>query len=177
MPLGELLADRGQAHQVVAIGGGALSLLGLTERSTEDIDLVGIMERETLQSARPLPVTLVAAIADVAELLGLQPKWMNNEPTGLLRNGLPDGFLERCVSRTYGGLTVLFASRLDQIHLKLLAIDRPNDKHHVDLKRLQPTREELLEAVAWTRRHADGEGFELELRAILATFDVGLDDG
>ena len=174
--LGELLADQGYEHQVVAIGGGALSLLGLIERSTEDIDLVGILERDTLQTAEPLPATLVAAIADVAQLHGLHPKWMNNGPTSLLRNGLPDRFLERCVSRQYGGLTVWFASRFDQIHLKVLAIERPNDKHHVDLKRLQPSRGELLSAAAWARRQATGEVFEMELRSILASFDVVLDD-
>jgi hypothetical protein len=90
--LGELLTDRGHAHQVVAIGGGALSLVGLTERSTEDIDLVGLIERDALQSAQPLPATLIEAIADVAQLLGLHRKWMNNGPTSLLRHGLPDGF-------------------------------------------------------------------------------------
>jgi hypothetical protein len=175
--LGELLTDRGHAHQVVAIGGGALSLVGLTERSTEDIDLVGLIERDALQSAKPLPDTLIEAISDVAQLLGLHRKWMNNGPTSLLCHGLPDGSLERCTQRRYGGLTVLFASRFDQIHLKLLAIARPNDKHHVDLQRLQPSGDELASAVAWARRHATGEVFEMELRASLATFGVRLDDG
>lgn len=175
--LGELLADREHEHRVVAIGGGALSMLGLVERSTEDLDLVGVIEGETLQTADPLPATLVEAISDIAQLHGLQRKWMNNGPTSPLVHGLPAGFLTRCTPRTYGGLTVLFASRFDQIHLKLLAIDHPNDKHHVDLRRLQPTREELLAAVSWARTQAVGEVFEMELRRTLASFGVELDDG
>src|SRR4051812_30397032 len=94
--LGDLLADRGHEHRVVAIGGGgALSMLGLVERSTEDLDLVGVIESETLQSAEPLPATLVEAISEIAQLHGLQRKWMNNGPTSLLVHGLPAGFLSR----------------------------------------------------------------------------------
>ena len=36
--LGELLADRGHAVELVAIGGGSLLLLGLIERPTKDLD-------------------------------------------------------------------------------------------------------------------------------------------
>ncbi|HWO24003.1 MAG TPA: DUF6036 family nucleotidyltransferase [Kofleriaceae bacterium] len=175
--LGELLADQGHSHRVVAIGGGALSMMGLVERSTEDLDLVGVLEGDTLQSAEPLPSTLVEAISDVAKLHGLQPKWMNNGPTSLLVHGLPEGFLDRCTPRTYGGLTVLFASRFDQIHLKLLASNRLNDKHHADLRRLQPTREDLLAAASWARTQAVGEVFEMELRRTLASFGVEFADG
>lgn len=173
--LGDLLADRGETFVVVAIGGGALSYLGLVERSTEDIDLVGLIANEGLVSAEPIPGPLVAAISDVAELHRLQPKWMNSEPTSLLHHGLPSGFLGRCARREFGGLTVLFADRFDQIHLKLLATSRPGDKHHVDLQHLRPTREELLSAAEWARSQAVGEGFEMELRASLATFGVELD--
>jgi hypothetical protein len=60
---------------------------------------------------------------------------------------------------------------------ELLAIDRLDDKHHADLRRLQPTREELLAAASWSRTQAVGEVFEMELRRSLASFDVELDDG
>ena len=174
--LGDLLTDRNETYVVVAIGGGALSFLGLVERSTEDIDLVGLVADEGLVSAEPLPTPLAEAISDVATLHRLQAKWMNGGPTSLLRQGLPVGFLDRCTHRRFGGLTVLFADRFDQIHLKLFAISRPFDKHHSDLQRLSPTREELLAAAAWARTQAVGEGFEMELRAALDTFGVKLDD-
>lgn len=174
--LGDLLADRNEPQVVVAIGGGALLFQGLIERSTEDIDLVGLMSRDELVSAQPLPAALAEAIADVAQLHRLPPKWMNGGPTSLLRHGLPSGFLDRCTRRQFGGLTVLFADRFDQIHLKLFAISRPFDKHHSDLQRLSPARDELLAAAQWARTQATGEGFEMELRAALATFGVNLDD-
>lgn len=41
--LGDLLMDRGEPYTVVAIGGGALQFRGLTERSTEDIDVVAML--------------------------------------------------------------------------------------------------------------------------------------
>jgi hypothetical protein len=93
-----------------------------------------------------------------------------------MRLGLPTGFLGRCTRRQFGGLTVLFADRFDQIHLKLFAISRPFDKHYHDLRRLSPTREELLAAAAWARSQAVGEGFEMELRGALDAFGVTLDD-
>lgn len=176
MAVGELLADRGERHAVVAIGGGALSFLGLIQRSTEDIDLVALLANDTLTSAEPLPPSLATAVAEIATMYRLDPKWMNAEPTSLLRHGLPKGFLDRCVRREFSALTVLFASRFDQIHFKLLAISRPNDKHHADLKQLEPTREELWSAVRWVRTQATGEGSEMELRAALASFGVDLDD-
>src|SRR5690349_17382175 len=99
--LGDLLADRQEQYVVVAIGGGALSYLGLIERATEDIDLVGLIEGEMLVSAEPIPARLVSAISDIAQLHRLQPRWMNGEPTSLLHHGLPRGFIERCVRREF----------------------------------------------------------------------------
>jgi len=174
--LSDLLADRGEHHVAVAIGGGALSFLGLIERSTEDIDLVGFVNNGTLITAEPMPGTLLDAITAIGALHGLNPKWMNGEPTSLLRHGLPDGFLARCVRRDFGGVTLLLASRFDQIHLKLFAFERPGDKHELDLRRLAPTRDELLSAATWVRTHAVGEEAEWELRAKLRRFGVELDD-
>jgi hypothetical protein len=91
--LGDLLADRGQTFEVVAIGGGALAMIGLIDRPTEDIDLVAVMRDATLCTAQPLPAALQIAVADIAALHGLHGKWMNGEPTGLLRHGLPVGFV------------------------------------------------------------------------------------
>ena len=174
--LGDLLADRAQAFEVVAIGGGALAMLGLIDRPTEDIDLVAVVQDAELCKAQPLPPELQAAIADIAALHGLHGKWVNGEPTGLLRHGLPAGFLARCSRRSFGGLSVLLASRFDQIHLKLLAISRQDDKHHADLRQLQPSVAELRAAAAWARTQATGAGFEFELRGVLATFELESND-
>lgn len=46
-------------------------------------------------------------------------------------------------------ITVLSASRLDQIHLKLYAlVDQGAARHEQDLRALKPTTEELLQAGA-----------------------------
>jgi len=171
--LGELLRDRGQHVTICVIGGGALNLLGLIQRSTEDIDVVALVDH-TMISAEPLPATLVDAVLEIARLHDLRPSWLNNEPTGMLKHGLPEGFLERCTRREFAGLVVLLASRLDQIHLKLYAAAHPRDKHYGDLRALHPAREELVLAAAWVRTQVVGDGAEAELKALLGA--LGVDD-
>lgn len=180
--LGDLLLDRRERFEVAAIGGGALVLLGLIERATEDIDLVAIGSADGLVTAEPLPSALETAIADVARALRLDTKWMNAGPTSLLRFGLPDGFTERCTGRRFGGLTLLLASRFDQIHFKVFASadtyhgGEKRGKHHNDLVRLAPTRDELLMAIRWARTHDPSDGFLLQLRGALQPFGVEPDD-
>lgn len=123
---------------------------------------------------KTLPPDLAEAVADVARVLDLPANWMNGGPTSLLRFGLPEGFVGRLERRVYGGLGLSLASRYDQIHFKLFAAadDRPRGKHHVDLQRLQPTRDELLAAARWTKTHDPSEGFALMLAGVLAAFGV-----
>lgn len=159
--LGALLADRGHTYEVVAIGGGGLLLVGHTVRPTKDLDLLAIVEASEYQSAKPLPAPLAEAIADVALLLGLPGDWLNSGPTSQLRFGLPEGFRERTVRRVYGGLTINFASRLDQICLKLYAAvdDSPRGKHFADLQTLAPSAEEIAFAASWVKTQDAAEEF------------------
>ncbi|CAN5780641.1 hypothetical protein BH11MYX2_BH11MYX2_14730 [soil metagenome] len=177
--LGALLADRDQYFDVVIVGGGALVLAGLIDRATKDIDVIALRTKQVLASAEPLPAELVKAASEIAALLGLAPDWFNNGPASALRLGLPDGFLGRCEQREYGALTVLVASRYDQIHLKVYAAadNAPNGKHHMDLKRLHASEQELRAAADWTRTHDPSEGFALMLRGLLATFGVEYGNG
>jgi len=173
--LGELLEDRGQPHEVVAIGGGSLLLIGEIERPTKDLDLVALRLGDALVPAgRPLPATLAEAVADVARVLDLPTAWMNGGPDSLLRFGLPAGFVQRLERRGFGGLGLWLASRLDQIHFKLYAAadDRPGGKHDRDLRRLAPTADELLAAARWARTHDPSEGFALMLEGVLRSFGL-----
>jgi len=174
--LGQLLLDRGHRFEVVAVGGGGLLLIGLIDRPTKDLDLVALRDAGTLTSASELPRPLAEAVEDVARVLDLAPDWVNGGPTSLLRFGLPEGFLDRVERREYGGLVISLASRFDQIHFKLYAAadDRPGGKHHVDLKRLRPTHDELRAAASWTRTHDPSEGFAIMLAGVLRAF--GLDE-
>ena len=73
------------------------------------------------------------------------------------------------------GLTVDFASRLDQIHLKLYGlVDQGLGKHEADLRALTPSREELIRAARWTRTHDPSPGFREMLERALQY--LGVDD-
>lgn len=149
--LGQRLGQSKQHYEVVAIGGASLVLLGYIDRATKDLDLVAVMEAGHLMSARPLPQGLLKEIALVGAALEIGENWMNDGPTSLLKAGLPDGFKERLEIRKYDGLTIYFASRLDQICFKLYAaVDQgPASKHYADLKQLEPTCDELKIAEKW----------------------------
>ncbi len=99
---------------------------------------------------------------------------MNTGPASLLDLGLPDGFRARLERRTYGGLELSLASRFDQIHFKLYAAadDVPGGKHHVDLKQLHPTHEELRAAAAWARTHDVSHEFARTIVEVLRDFGV-----
>jgi len=172
--LGEQLSAGGSRFELVAIGGSALLSLGLIDRRTRDVDLVALLEDDQLVTPKPLPPALVEARDRVARDFGLDEDWLNAAPSSLLDFGLPDGFLGRVETRTFGpALTVHFASRLDQIHFKLYAlVDQGPGKHEADLKSLAPTRDELLQAAAWARTHDPSEGFRTMLLSALRYLGV-----
>jgi len=145
-------------------------LLGLIVRATKDVDVVARLDKDRLVPADPLPVALADAVAAVADDLGLAENWLNPGPAALLDFGLPDGFVDRCVRRSFGGLEARIASRYDQIHFKLYAAtdQGPRSKHVGDLRQLSPKREELLAAARWCRTHDPSEGFLLMLLRTLA---------
>lgn len=170
--LGELLEEDKTAHEIVVIGGGGLVLLNLIDRATRDIDVVALCEGGIYQTAEPLPPLLKQSIKAVALLLNLDEDWVNAAPTDLLQRGLPEGFQSRAVVCRYRALTVQLASRYDQIHFKLYAaVDQgPKSKHFADLKRLKPSKEELIAAARWCLTQADG--IEEDLRGAMHDFGV-----
>jgi hypothetical protein len=172
--LGEQLAAHGESYALAVVGGSALLALGFISRPTRDVDVLAIVEDRELVAAQPLPATLLDAAHTVARDFGLPDEWLNPGPTSLLDLGLPDGFYERAQHRVYGpGLEILFASRVDQIHLKLYAtVDQGAGKHLDDLTALQPTDQELLDAARWSRSHDPSEGYLSVLKRVLAHFGV-----
>ncbi len=172
--LGALLAERGLRYELYAVGGGALQLLGLIVRPTKDIDVVGLVERDVIVPARPLPPALRGAIADVATLLDISEGWMNPGPASLLDLGLPAGALQRSLRPEWAGLALRLAAREDQICFKLYAaVDQgPDSKHFEDLVTLGPSRDELLVAATWARTHDPSEGFRGQL--LRALRDLGV---
>jgi hypothetical protein len=175
----EHLLRAGRHCELVAVGGSALLALGLITRPTKDLDVVAVADAGRLRTADPLPYELLEARDRVARDFDLAEDWINGGPTGLLELGLPAGFMSRVETRSYGdGLTVHFASRLDQIHFKLYAlVDQGAGRHEQDLRALKATPEELLQAARWTRTHDPSAGFrEMLARALdyLGVKDVDL---
>ena len=174
--LGEQLAVQDAQIELVVIGGSALLAIGLISRPTRDVDVVGLLTAEGIADPRPLPKPVVVARARVARDFGLPEDWLNTGPADLLDFGLPDGLVGRLDRRDYGpALSIHFASRFDQIHLKLYAMaDQGPGRHEADLRALNPTHDELLTASRWTRTHDPSEGFREQL--VAALFYLGIQD-
>jgi len=172
--LGELLDARGQSYALVTVGGGSLLLLGLSVRPTRDLDVIALANGGVYRKADPLPPALVEAARDVGVAAGVGESWLNAGPASLVDFGLPDGFMERTEVRRYGGLTLYIASRFDQICFKVYAaVDQaPASKHLDDLRLLQPTPEELIDAGRWSMTHDPADGYLTQLVAFLRMLDV-----
>ncbi|MCK6514393.1 hypothetical protein L6R46_04975 [Myxococcota bacterium] len=156
-----MLLDRGEAHELIVIGGGGLMLLNLLQRPTKDLDIVARVQGELWIASKPLPASLITAVQDVAGALDLPPDWLNDGPSDFMRSGLPEGFRDRTTTKVYGGLTLQLASRLDQIALKLFAatdqVQYQKSRHFADLRHLRPTPAELTDAAGWCRTQDTSE--------------------
>lgn len=173
--LSEQLEARQAAFHLVVIGGSGLLAMGLGARPTRDVDVVAFVEQGELVMAGPFPVELTGAAEAVARDFGLTAGWLNPGPTRLLEiGGLPSGFAERLTTVEYGtALSVSFASRFDQVQLKLYALaDRQEPRDEADLRRLAPTPEELLAGAEWARTHNAPGPFDEQLASALAKFGV-----
>jgi hypothetical protein len=174
--LADQLQTLGGRVALVIIGGSALTALGLVRRATRDVDLLAIAENGELRLAEPLPQVLLAARAAVAADFGLAEDWLNAGPTDLLKWGLPEGFMSRVVTRSYGtALVVHFANRLDQVHFKLFAmVDQGGGRHETDLRALRPTPGELVAAARWSITQDPSPGYRTVLADALRV--LGVDD-
>lgn len=164
------LQAKGKRRELVVIGGSGLIALGLIERATKDVDVVALASEQGLEPADPLPADLKEAADRVAADLDLEEKWLNAEPSrDLLEFGLPEGFRARLRPQVFGpALTVHFADRIDQVHLKLYAVvDHGPGRHLEDLQALNASPNELIAAARWTRTHDPSEGFRAELLRVL----------
>jgi Nucleotidyltransferase of unknown function (DUF6036) len=122
----------------VIVGGSSLVLLGVTNRQTQDVDLLNEnIEEKILKEAK------IFALKE-----GISEVWLNNEPAPLRRD-LPMGWEKRLVV-AFEGSAILFKTlaRQDLLKTKLWALcDRTRDLE--DVLALQPTLLELQEALAW----------------------------
>jgi hypothetical protein len=164
--LGALLDEREQPFDILAIGGGALLLLGISDRATVDLDVVARRRGRGWTHSRPLPQELVQAVDDVAAALGVETgkPWLNDGPSFLFDMGLPLGWEQRTTTKRFGALTIELLGREDIIKLKLwAATDARAPERRArdvgDLHALAPSRDELLDAVRWCAAKDGTEGF------------------
>ena len=172
--LGAVLESRHLSYRLLVAGGSSLLLLGVVDRATADLDVVGIDSDRGYARAEPLPSALVVAVADVGRALGLDPQWLNSGPASLVDFGLPPGLAGRVSVRRYGGLELHLPGRFDLICFKVYAgADQgPRSKHFRDLQALEPSAAELLDAARWAITHDPSPGFRGLLVETLQAFGV-----
>jgi hypothetical protein len=163
---------------LVVVGGAALSVLGLSQRTTRDIDTIAFLV--TSQAGYRNLIRAVfddkieRAAAAVARDYGLPEDWINPGPAGQLDTGLPDGFQDRLIPIRYGeSLVVYYCSRLDLIHLKLYASVDVRGRHLDDLKAMNPNPYEIEAAARWCLSQDVSEPFRDLLKSILEELGHG----
>lgn len=174
--VGDLLVAEGVEVGIIVAGGTALNLLGIVQRTTNDVDVLAILQDRAgsggvmLAPPDPLPEPLQRAIARVARDFQLPEDWMNTVVGLQWRAGLPPELEHRLRWRRYGGLRVGLVARYDLIFLKLYAAadsGGPSSVHFQDLLALRPTERELLAAVAWVREQDPTPAFSTIVEQVM----------
>lgn len=156
--VGEHLQAAGEPTSIVVVGGGALSMRGWVDRTTDDVDVIARVREadgaHELLPPEPLPKPLVDAVVRVARDYGLRSDWLNTLVAMQWTTGLPPDLLEGVEWRRFGALHVGFAGRRSIIALKLFAaVDQGSESvHFQDLVALDPTDGELEDAADWVSR-------------------------
>ena len=165
--------------ELCVIGGAALGVLGLASRPTKDIDVVSLAETKggiiQLVDARPLPASIVAAIAEISSQFGIEANWLNINigPAGLVDWGLPDGFESRLVAKSYGELLIVhFAGRVDQMCFKTYAAADVAGRHLTDLMALAPSADEMDFAFRWVVEQDSSVAFRSQLEGLADYLEV-----
>lgn len=137
------LAERELGFEAIVIGGSALALLGVTRRTTRDLDVLHpIMPEPIARASREFATERRKEGDDLAD------DWLNNGPTQL-GEVLPAGWQRRVqVIFTGTALTLETLGRSDLLKSKLFALcDRGTDL--ADCVALSPSDQELTDAEPW----------------------------
>jgi hypothetical protein len=187
--VGELLAAEGHEYAVTILGGAALNLLGIVQRTTTDVDILAFASpwsgditpnRIPLhEPPEPMPEPLARAARTVARDLDLDPRWLNTGPALQWRAGLPADLEMRVHWRRCASLLVGVVDRYDLVFFKLFAAADsagPKSVHYQDLIALKPAIAELEAAASWVREQDVSPEFRNVLDRVLADVrtDLGL---
>ena len=161
----QLILTDAPATEIVVCGGSALIATGLVPRTTQDVDIVALIQSDVLIDSEPLPDYLLNAADNVGTILSLPADWLNNGPASQFQMGLPQGFQERLTTVIVGKkLTVHYIGRYDQIFFKTFASADRGGYHVSDLKALNPADEELIAAARWCMTQDTSEAFRMILK-------------
>lgn len=157
--------------ELVVVGGAAMALDEFKDQ-TNDIDLL---------LPEILPTALKEGIAHVSRAKRLPPEWINTNAANIfkklrLSQGLPGYFNE--ISRTiYIGhnLKIILIGRQALIGMKLFASTPSYTKHTDDLRSLNPSKEEIEEAVRFVLTIDNDELRKEDLRIVLKAIGFNLD--
>lgn len=164
----QLILRESPETELIVCGGSALVAMELVSRTTQDVDIVALMQHKKPVTAIPLPGYLEDAAERVAHILQLPEDWLNNGPASQLTMGLPPGFTERLQCKRIGEkLSVHYISRTDQIYFKTFASADRGGYHIEDLRALTPSDEELVQAAKWCMEQDISEGFRYILKEML----------
>ncbi|GAB5536765.1 MAG: hypothetical protein Rubg2KO_30140 [Rubricoccaceae bacterium] len=186
--VGDLLYERGHTAKVLVVGGAALVLRGLVERTTVDVDVLALLYESGLSHPDPFPPHIQEIVETVANEYGYASDWMNGHAARLWNDvwpeGLPEQLQKGVIWKTYGGLQVGLVGREALVALKVyavvngdsrqtvietgqLATDANTLRHLNDLTRLAPSDAELAEAKLWLEEQNQGQSFLRALEAVL----------
>lgn len=176
---GRLRLKDAPTSRLVVCGGSALIAMGLVSRTTDDVDVVALVDaHQQLISPAPFPEYLEESIIEVAILMNLPEHWLNYGPSsdsgGLFQIGLPEGLLARAHRKDYGShLIAYFIDRIDQIHFKVFAAADRMGVHVDDLVSLDPSPREMENAARWCMTHDPSEEFRMILVSMYEQLGYG----
>ncbi len=137
--LDEELALKGESRELIACGGGVLSVMGIISRQTRDLDVI----------TPELDAVLLGCAERAALKLGLDPEWLNNGPSGFVRD-LEKGWELRTETIFPGKHLVIQAlGRRDFIATKLQGLCDRDEFDLEDILALKPTSEEIESLKSW----------------------------
>lgn len=152
------LFEKHQCFSAIIIGGGALSLMGVIKRETQDIDILDPEVPENIAAlAREFALQMTRS-----HKIPLKTDWLNNGPISL-RNLLPSDWMKRRQVVFAGkALTLESLGRSDLLKTKLFAFcDRDQDRD--DCIKLSPTPMELAEAFTWVEKQDQNPGWPVHV--------------
>jgi len=140
----QFLFENGKVFSAIIIGGGALALMGVISRETQDIDVLEPALSDEI-------INLSQAFASAYSQTTLKKNWLNNGPQSLQQD-LPNGWMQRTsVIFTGKAFSLSTLGRSDLLKTKLFAFcDREQDRQ--DCIFMKPTKDELQEAFVWLQQ-------------------------